>query len=166
MRMLLALIALLAAAAPAAADDPRPAATKRFMRDLVAGRVPWTTVLDAQRGVAYIGYTTGDTDEPDPPWGRRLCEAKARALLRTRRRELADNVAADEAFRCSNRGGKPTCWIGEAGEWSGTLRFEFRVDGDHLVLDTLAQINSAYPPDDQERVLDRMRTRAARTCAP
>jgi hypothetical protein len=163
MRALLALIAISLAAVPARADQ-RPVATRRLMRELVAGTAAWP--IDAG-GVAYIGYRSGESDPPDQTWTRKLCPAEARYFLRKQRHQLARRIADDENFRCSNQGDKPTCWIGDVGEFAGTLRFELRIEGDRLVLDTIAAINSVYPPDDQERVLDRLRARAAvATCAP
>ena len=107
-------------------------------------------------GVLDVGYLTGDY-EGDQRWGRRRCDGR---FLEAQAKRLAEWITVDEVFHCQNRDGHHTCWIGEAGEWSSTLRFEFR-EGDHgLVLDTVATINSAYPPDHQERVLSALRRRA------
>ena len=151
------LLSLAFALAGAAQAEPRPAvATRALMRDLVSGRRAWASLIDPAAGVFDLGYRTGDFDG-DVRWGRVRCDGR---FLIARRRQLAAWIEADEVFRCQNRAGRHTCWLGEAGEWSPTLRFEFRATPTGLVLTGVAEINSVYNPADQERVLTRLEARA------
>lgn len=168
MRPLAALVAvaLCASAAPTAHADDRPLATRRFLRELVSGKRPWTTVIDAARGVAFVRYTSGESDPPRVRVGKKLCGDEIVTYLRKERATLQARIAEGENFRCANRGGA-RCVVGDVGEGTTETRFEFRVDGDHLVLDAIVVANSVYNPSDERKVIAKLRARAdAQSCTP
>lgn len=158
---LLVVAAVLAAtpAAPVAADPPpRPTvATRALMRELVSGRRAWAELVDPAAGVFDLAYVTGEF-EGSIRWGRHWCGAD---FLQRVRRELREAIFHDEDFRCQNRGARATCTIGDIGEGATTRRFEFRVEPDGLVLESVSLVNAVYNPKDEARVLAALRRRAA-----
>jgi hypothetical protein len=149
--------------APCAATTAAPAVaaatvTRRLIRQLADGEVPWSDVIDAD-GVAFVTYRSGETEPPETRAAQRLCGDAAATALAGRADRLRADIAADEIFVCT-RGPRPTCTVGEAGEWAQSTRFYFRTSADGtLALDAVADINSAYPPYDTPVVIADLRAR-------
>lgn len=166
MRALLLVVTVALIATPVAADPPpnRPTvATRALMRELVSGRRAWADLVDPAAGVFDLAYVTGEF-EGSIRWGRHWCTAD---FLQRVRRELREAIHYDEDFRCQNRGTRATCTLGAIGEGATTRRFEFRVEPDGLVLESVSLINSVYNPTDEAKVLAALRRRAAAgACRP
>ncbi len=155
----LLLLPALAFAAPVSPAAPAMV-TKAFMREIAAGRVKPSDLVDPDTGVLHVIYTSSEREPPETRSARRLCGDKAaRALATIFRSDLRPAIEADELFSCKNRP-RPSCVAGLAGEWMTKTEYVFRSSADgKLVLDTIIKTNSVYNPEDEARVVARLRAK-------
>ena len=127
--------------------------TRAFVEDLVAGRRSWGDVVDPEAGVAFVQYTTSDSEPGVFTASSHLCGAAAARALDDRHARFAEAIAADEIFDCAGQ----TCRLGIAGEFASTTRLVFADGPGGLRLDAVLDVNSANAPDDEAPVLARLR---------
>lgn len=164
MRALVVIVVMVTGVTVARADPP---VTKAWMREVAKGKIQPSEVIEAERGIVELQYTSGEGEPPVIRRSKRLCGVTAAKRLIVLRTQWQQAMASDEIFACSNRGGA-RCTIGFVGEFMTTWDVELRVGAaGKLVIDTIIVRNSVYPPDDEPRVLARLRRKQAATgCAP